>query len=172
MTGLRPAILTALCLVATGCASTSSRPGSPPEVTGARPPSESTGIRPQAPAVPAPPAKPSPPRANVETGKASWYGDAHHGKKTASGEVYDMAELTAAHRSLPLGTRVRVVNVENGRSVVVRVNDRGPFVRGRIIDLSRAAARELGPLGAGVFTVRIEVLEDAAEEPPPAAGSR
>jgi rare lipoprotein A len=166
MTGLRLAILTALCLVATGCASTSSRPGSPPEVTGARPPSESTGTRPQAPAVPAPPAKPAPPRANVQTGKASWYGDAHHGKKTASGEPYDQTQLTAAHRSLPLGTRVRVTNVANGRTVVVRINDRGPFVGGRIIDLSRAAAQELGSLGAGLFPVRLEVLEDAAAEPP------
>ena len=173
MTVLRLAILAALCVVAAGCASTSSRPGGPREATGARPPSESTDTRPPAPAVPpAPPAKPAPPRASVQTGKASWYGDAHHGKKTASGEAYDMAELTAAHRALPLGTRVRVVNLENGRSVVVRINDRGPFVRGRIIDLSRAAARELGHLGAGVFTVRIEVLEDAAEESPPAAGSR
>jgi rare lipoprotein A len=109
----------------------------------------------------------------VQTGKASWYGDAHHGKKTASGEVYDMAQLTAAHRTLPIGTRVRVTNVANGRSVVVRINDRGPFRDGRIIDLSRAAARELGPLGVGVFTVRLEVLEDAAAEPaPPTAGSR
>ena len=75
-----------------------------------------------------------------------------------------MTELTAAHRTLPLGTRVRVTNVANGQTVVVRVNDRGPFVDGRIIDLSHAAAQELGALGAGVVTVRIEVLEDAAAE--------
>jgi rare lipoprotein A len=98
----------------------------------------------------------------VQTGTASWYSDAHHGKKTASGEVYDMGKLTAAHRTLPMGTRVRVTNVDNGRSVVVRINDRGPFKGGRILDLSQAAARELGALGAGVFTVRIDVLEDAA----------
>ena len=183
MTALRLAILAALCVVATGCASmdrSGTRPGRA-EGTGTPPPSttEGTGTRPQAPAAPpatgakpATPATPAPPRASVQTGKASWYGDAHHGKKTASGEAYDMAELTAAHRSLPLGTRVRVVNLENGRSVVVRINDRGPFARGRIIDLSRAAARELGHLGSGVFTVRIEVLEDAADESPPAAGSR
>ena len=71
-----------------------------------------------------------------------------------------MAKLTAAHRALPFGTRVRVTNVANGRAVVVRINDRGPFVAGRIIDLSQAAARELGALGAGVVTVRLEVLED------------
>jgi rare lipoprotein A len=79
-----------------------------------------------------------------------------------------MAKLTAAHRTLPLGTRVRVTNVVNGRSVVVRINDRGPFADGRIIDLSRAAARELGVLGSGLFSVRLDVLEDAAVETPPA----
>ena len=106
------------------------------------------------------------------TGQASWYGQAHHGKKTASGEVYDRMQLTAAHRTLPMGTRVRVTNVDNGRSVVVRINDRGPFKAGRVIDLSQAAARELGALGDGLFNVRLEVLEDAAAEPPPAVGSR
>ena len=153
MTLLGAAIVAALCVVATGCASLESsrtRSASTPP-----PPTEGTGPRPHG--TPGPPAKP---RATVHTGKASWYGDAHHGKKTASGEIYDMAELTAAHRSLPLGTRVRVTNVENGRSVVVRINDRGPFVPGRIIDLSRAAARELVDGAAGVFTVRIEVLEE------------
>ena len=78
-----------------------------------------------------------------------------------------MNALTAAHRTLPIGTRVRVTNVDNERSVVVRVNDRGPFVDGRVIDLSWAAARALGVLGARVFTVRLEILEDAAAEPPP-----
>ena len=147
----------ALCVAATGCATVSDR------TTGPVPP-----------ATPTPPslAKPAPSRPDGQTGKASWYGDAHHGKKTASGEIYDMNELTAAHRSLPLGSRVRVTNVENNRSVVVRINDRGPFVRGRIIDLSRAAARELGSLGAGVFTVRLEVLEDAAGEVSPGAERR
>ena len=79
-----------------------------------------------------------------------------------------MTEMTAAHRSLPIGTRVRVTNLANGRSVVVRVNDRGPFVDGRLIDVSHAAARALDALGAGVFKARIEVLEDTAAEPPPA----
>ncbi|MBM3218985.1 MAG: septal ring lytic transglycosylase RlpA family protein [Candidatus Rokubacteria bacterium] len=95
-------------------------------------------------------------------GKASWYGDAHQGRRTASGEIYDMKGMTAAHRTWPFGTRVRVTNVANAKSIVVRINDRGPFVDGRIIDLSRAAARELGVLGTGVVTVRLEVLEDAA----------
>jgi rare lipoprotein A len=114
---------------------------------------------PRAPAPPPPRAEPAPP---AQVGKASWYGRPHHGRKTASGEIYDMNALTAAHRTLPLGTRVRVTNTDNGRSVVVRINDRGPFVDGRVIDLSRAAARELGATGHGLVPVRIEVLEDAA----------
>ena len=163
MTLLRAAIVAALCVVATGCASLeSSRTRS--DSTPLPPPTEGTGPRPGGtpvpPATKGTPVPPATPRATVHTGKASWYGEAHHGKKTASGEIYDMAELTAAHRSLPLGTRVRVTSVESGRSVVVRINDRGPFVPGRIIDLSRAAAHELGHGGAGVFTVRIEVLEE------------
>ena len=95
----------------------------------------------------------------LETGAASWYGRAHHGKKTASGESFDMYALTAAHRSLPLGTRVRVTNVDNGRAVEVRINDRGPAIPGRIIDLSYGAARALGVVGDGVFHVRIAILE-------------
>jgi peptidoglycan lytic transglycosylase len=95
----------------------------------------------------------------MQTGTASWYGQAHHGKKTASGEVFDMNALTAAHRTLPLGTRVLVTNLGNGRAVQVRINDRGPSVAGRIIDVSYAAARALGAVGDGVFRVRIAVLE-------------
>ena len=95
----------------------------------------------------------------VWTGTASWYGEAHHGKKTASGEPFDMHALTAAHRTLPLGTRVRVTNLANGRAVEVRINDRGPSVADRIIDLSYGAARALDAVGAGVFRVRIAVLE-------------
>lgn len=123
---------------------------------------------------PAPSGEPGGPRggvtappapAGVQTGRASWYGTPHHGRKTASGEIYDMHQLTAAHRTLPLGTRVKVTNAANGRSVVVRINDRGPYIGGRIIDLSQAAAREIGAIGAGVFSVRLEVLEAAAVEP-------
>ena len=95
----------------------------------------------------------------VQTGAASWYGQAHHGKKTASGEAFDMYALTAAHRSLPLGTRIRVTNVANGRAIDVRINDRGPAIPGRIIDLSYGAARALGAVGDGVFRVRIAILE-------------
>jgi rare lipoprotein A len=93
-----------------------------------------------------------------QSGEASWYGNPHHGRRTASGEVFDMHQLTAAHRSLPFGTRVEVTHAETGRSVEVRINDRGPHVRGRIIDLSYAAARALGAVVAGVVPVRLRVL--------------
>ena len=94
----------------------------------------------------------------VEEGLASWYGRKFHGRKTSNGEIYDMYAMTAAHKTLPLGTYVRVHNRTNGRQIVVRVNDRGPFVRGRIIDLSYAAANKLGVVGPGTAPVRIEAL--------------
>jgi rare lipoprotein A len=94
-----------------------------------------------------------------ETGVASWYGRKYHGRATASGERYDMHRLTAAHPTLPFGTRVRVTNLENGREVEVRINDRGPFRKGRILDLSYAAAQELRMVEQGVARVRIVVLE-------------
>lgn len=93
-------------------------------------------------------------------GKASYYGARHHGKKTASGERFDQHALTAAHRSLPFGTRVRVTNLHNDKQVVVRINDRGPFVRGRVIDLSHKAAERLDMLRAGVVPVRVQQLAD------------
>ena len=95
---------------------------------------------------------------SLQIGRASWYGAQHHGRETASGAVFDMHELTAAHPMLPFGSRVRVTNLHNGRFVDVRINDRGPVVRGRIIDLSYASARAVGAVGAGVFPVRIEIL--------------
>lgn len=93
-------------------------------------------------------------------GKASWYGARHHGKRTASGERFDKNALTAAHRTLPFGSRVQVTNLRNRRSVVVRINDRGPHGRGRLIDLSHRAARELGMLDTGVAPVRVEGLRN------------
>ena len=100
-----------------------------------------------------------------QTGYASYYARAHDGLRTASGERYDMDELTAAHRTLPFGTRVRVTNLENGRHVVVRINDRGPFRKGRVIDVSYAAARKLGLVHSGVAKVRVVVLgENVASE--------
>jgi rare lipoprotein A len=95
----------------------------------------------------------------VETGMASWYGPPYHNRKAATGEIYDMHQLTAAHKTLPLNSIVRVTNVANGKSVIVRINDRGPFIGSRIIDLSYAAAHEIETWRAGVAKVRVEVLE-------------
>jgi rare lipoprotein A len=94
-----------------------------------------------------------------QSGVASWYGPGFHGRRTANGEVYDQYELTAAHQTLPLGTRALVTSITNGRSVEVRINDRGPFVDGRIVDLSYAAARVIGMIGPGTMPVRLEVLD-------------
>jgi rare lipoprotein A len=93
-----------------------------------------------------------------QQGVASWYGRDFHGRKTSNGEYYDMYGMTAAHKTLPLGTFVRVVNIENNRSVDVRVNDRGPFVRGRIIDLSYTAAKQIGIVGPGTGRVKVVAL--------------
>src|SRR6058998_54713 len=103
---------------------------------------------------------PSPPPVvgRVQLGVASWYGPGFHGNRTANGEIYDQYELTAAHPSLPLGTRAVVTNLRTGRAVEVRINDRGPFVDGRAIDLSYAAARTISMVGPGTVRVRIEVL--------------
>src|SRR5689334_3066042 len=98
-----------------------------------------------------------------EVGTASWYGPWHQGKKTASGEKFDQNKLTAAHPSLPLGTEAVVTNLENGRQVEVTINDRGPYVGDRSIDLSKTAARELGFKEKGVARVKIEVLPDTAD---------
>jgi len=94
-----------------------------------------------------------------EKGIASWYGGKFHGRRCASGEVFDQNAMTAAHRKLPFDTIVRVRNLRNDRAVVVRINDRGPFIRGRIIDLSRGAARQLGMVTDGIVPVRIQVLK-------------
>lgn len=93
-------------------------------------------------------------------GQASWYGAQHHGRKTASGERFDQHALTAAHRQLPFGTRVQITNLRNGKRVAVRINDRGPYSRGRLIDVSEAAAQQLDMLNSGTAPVRIETLRD------------
>ena len=100
----------------------------------------------------------------TQTGEASWYGQDFHGKPTASGEPYDMWAHTAAHRELPFGSMVKVIHLDTGASTVVRINDRGPFAHGRIIDLSLAAARDLGLDRTGTGRVRIEVIGGAAAE--------
>ena len=134
----RAAVAAALALALTGCA-TARAPVS------SRPPVSQPASKPGA----------------VEKGEASWYGERHQGRRTASGEPYDMYRLTAAHPALPLGTRVLVTNLQNGRSVEVRVNDRGPTVAGRIIDLSYAAAQALGAVTPGTIPVSVQVLTPA-----------
>jgi rare lipoprotein A len=94
----------------------------------------------------------------VQMGKASWYGGKFHGGPTASGETYNKRSMTAAHLKLKFGTRVKVTNLKNGRTVIVRINNRGPYSKGRIIDLSEAAAEQLDMIEAGVVPVRLEVL--------------
>ena len=95
----------------------------------------------------------------VERGIASWYGEDFHGRPTSSGEIYNMYDLTAAHKLMPLGTIAKITNLENDQSVVVKINDRGPFIEGRIIDLSYSAAREIGMAEKGLSRVEIEVLK-------------
>jgi rare lipoprotein A len=142
-----PRLAAALSLVAlfTACATTRHEPMTAPPAPPRRPPAAAVPL-------------PREPRV-VLTGIASWYGEAHHGKMTASGERFDMYAMTAAHRTLPLGTRVLVTNLDNGRAVEVRINDRGPTLTDRIIDLSYGAARALGRVSEGVFRVRVAVLE-------------
>jgi len=114
------------------------------------------------------PASATEPRSDTDTdsdsdeiyqrGKATWYGGRFHGRKTASGEKFDKGALTAAHKKLPFGTKVRVENQANGRSVVVRINDRGPYGKGRVIDVSEAAAQKLGMIKRGVAPVTIAIV--------------
>ncbi|HEX9902019.1 MAG TPA: septal ring lytic transglycosylase RlpA family protein [Acidobacteriota bacterium] len=105
----------------------------------------------------------------VQSGIASWYGQEFHGRPTSNGEIYNMHELTAAHRTLPFGTVVEITNLLNGRTVTVRINDRGPFVGDRIIDLSYAAARMLDMVVPGTIPIRLEVVQDVPQAP---AGQR
>ncbi len=98
-------------------------------------------------------------------GKASWYGRPFHGRRTASGERYNMNAMTAAHKKLPFGALLKVTNLTNDKSVIVKVNDRGPFIRGRILDLSREAAKRLAFLRAGTAKVRIEWIDDPPDHP-------
>lgn len=117
---------------------------------------------------------PPPPRpvaiGYTETGLASWYGYPYHGRAAANGETYDQEQMTAAHRTLPFETWVRVYDLDTQKEAEVRITDRGPFVEGRIIDLSRAAARQIGMLGPGTARVRIEVIRAPASVSPAAFG--
>jgi rare lipoprotein A len=168
-------VLSAVCLLSVyfgGCGSRRpiadrrqpppSQPAETPAETGARA-KRSTDV-PETPPAVAPTAKRSKPASlpapsgYTEEGNASWYGVPFHGRRASNGEIYDMYKLTAAHRTLPFETMVRVTNINNGKSTVVRITDRGPFIDNRIIDLSLAAAREVDSVGAGVVPVRVEIL--------------
>ena len=102
---------------------------------------------------------------STERGEASWYGEPYHGRRAASGEIFDMEQLTAAHRTLPFQTWVQVTNLNNGKQVDVRITDRGPFAEGRVIDLSRAAAREIDMLRSGVAPVELRVIDSPKLDP-------
>jgi rare lipoprotein A len=137
-------------VIAFGCATTITGPGAP---EGSIPPSKAARV------------------VDVFEGTASWYGPEFHGRKTASGEVFDMTDLTAASKELPMGSTCVVTNLSNKKSVTVRINDRGPFVKDRVIDLSYAAAKVVGMIDTGTAPVRVEVLaggEDIVPEPVPA----
>ncbi len=149
--------LFALCLLVSGCRHKRVQAPAPPA-----PPAE----QPYAPSQPSqelPPQRPQQPEAS-QVGIASWYGAPYHHARAANGQIYDQDGMTAAHRTLPLGTVVRVTNLSTRQSVVVTISDRGPFVPGRILDLSRAAAIKIGVYGPGTAWVRIDVLSS-----PPAA---
>lgn len=122
-----------------------------------------TGCAKRKPVVRVPPPPPS--IGTTETGVASWYGIPYHGRHAANGEIYDMKQLTAAHRTLPFGTWVKVENLTNNKTVTVRITDRGPFVDGRIIDLSLAAARAIDMVGSGIARVRVEIVEPPPQPP-------
>ena len=131
----------------------------PPETVEKAKRSTATPLAPKRGKVDLPPATPG----STEEGNASWYGEPFHGRRSSNGEIYDMYKLTAAHRTLPFETMVRVTNLNNGKSTTVRITDRGPFVGNRIIDLSKAAAQEIELIGSGVAPVRIEVLSPGVE---------
>jgi len=128
---------------------------------------EAPVIFPAAPTSSRPPAMVSAPgQVYHETGTAAWYGKDLHGKKMASGEVFDSEGISAAHRTLPLGTLVRVTNLENLKSIKVKINDRGPFIKSRILDLSYGAAQELGFVAQGIAQVKIETLDEVRNPAP------
>ncbi|WP_249931300.1 septal ring lytic transglycosylase RlpA family protein [Ramlibacter sp. 2FC] len=176
---LRAALLVALAWGLSACTTLQApQPGEAPPsgAPAARPATRAAGKPAAKPDAPADMAEPAAPDAagsaalrlddglpELERGTASWYGLKFHGRRTASGERFDMNEFTAAHRTLPFGTLVRVRSLVNGREVEVRINDRGPHVAGRIIDLSRAAAEALGMLGLGMKSVTLSVVGQAQE---------
>jgi peptidoglycan lytic transglycosylase len=150
-----------LCVIfAAGCAHHTYQTQAPAQIPTPQPYPVPGAPAPSAPSGP-PPAverQPAAPGLYVEEGVASWYGVPFNGRRTSNGEIYDMHDMTAAHRTLPFGAMVRVTNLTNGRQTEVRVNDRGPFVANRIIDLSLAAAESIGMIGTGTAAVRLEMV--------------
>jgi rare lipoprotein A len=138
LTGIRILAVAAVLLVLAGCGHKKHARGTPPPPRGRNPAVMPLGY--------------------METGLASWYGHPYHGRPAANGEVYDMEKMTAAHRTMPFNTWVRVYDLDTGKSAEVRITDRGPFVGDRIIDLSHAAARQIDMIGPGTARVRIEVI--------------
>ena len=130
-----------------------------PEPASPLAPSEPSSSEP-APAMVKPDVTAKPETKPVATGKASWYGPGFHGKKTASGEIFDDAKLTAAHKTLPMGSKAKITNLRNGKSVKVEINDRGPYVADRVIDLSQAAAHAIGMIDRGVVPVRVDLIAE------------
>jgi rare lipoprotein A len=149
-------LLVSVAFLSVGCAAkrpVAAAPPGPPAATPNPPPPSPSARSPKTPAALAP-------GSYTEEGNASWYGKPFNGRRASNGEIYDMYKLTAAHRTLPFDTMVRVTNLNNGKSTTVRITDRGPFVDNRIIDLSFAAAREIESIGPGVVPVRLEVIGD------------
>jgi rare lipoprotein A len=147
-----------LAFLSIGCASRRTLSTAPPAQPTSAP---STTSVPPSPPGRSPKTPPTPaPAGYTEEGNASWYGKPFNGRRASNGEIYDMYKLTAAHRTLPFDTMVRVTNLNNGKTTTVRITDRGPFVDNRVIDLSLAAAREIESVGPGVVPVRLEVLGD------------
>jgi rare lipoprotein A len=158
------AILLALAgaLLLSGCSHRNARVNvpPPPSIPESTPPNSSTAAEPSIPSERAPLTVPQP--AFVQTGMASWYGPPYHNRRASNGEIYNMNALTAAHRTLPLGSIVRVTNLRTQHSVVVRITDRGPFIPGRIIDLSLAAAKKVDVWRPGLAKVQVELLKTPA----------
>jgi len=155
------ALTGSICLVSVGCAAKRPVSAAPPAQPSPTPSTTAESAKNAANVPPArhPKTPPTPaPAGYTEEGNASWYGNPFNGRRASNGEIYDMHKLTAAHRTLPFETMVRVTNLNNGKSTTVRITDRGPFVDNRIIDLSLAAAREIESVGPGVVPVHLEVL--------------
>jgi rare lipoprotein A len=142
------------CLLVTNLLTSCTRPHVPP-----------LPLTPPAPS-PSPPDRAPVPALQIESGTASWYGRERQGRRTANGEMYDSEQLTAAHRTAPFGTYARVTNLANGRTVWVRINDRGPAIAKHVLDLSYAAARQLGMVRAGITRVNVEFLAPGLMPPP------